>query len=165
MTVTTTSAYTRAHTAKFLSDKMRNLLKYLIQHYDLCPVKLVDAWTSWVDRAARSWLETGHLEKFVIEFYVPGAAKASARWDFPIRYDGNGADDMWVDQDFYIGSFAKSQTPPSNAIYRVLLQPKRGAPDIGLADAQYLALGGLVAREAGTAIATPDLMASMTYYR
>jgi hypothetical protein len=149
MTVTTTSAYTRAHTAKFLSDKMRNLLKYLIQHYDLCPVKLVDAWTGWVDKAARSWLETGHLEKFVI----------------PIRYDGNGADDMWVDQDFYIGAFAKSQTPPRNAIYRILLQPKRGAPDVGLADAQYLALGGLVAREAGTAIATPDLMASMTYYR
>jgi len=29
----------------------------------------------------------------------------------------------------------------------------------------FLSLNGMVAREAGTVIATPDIMASMTYYR
>ena len=100
MTTTFATSYTRTHTAAFVSDKMRNLLKILVQHHGLNPTTLVDAWSSWVDRAARCWLESGHLSSIVIEFYRPGASAASARWDFPIRYDGNGVDEMWVDRQF-----------------------------------------------------------------
>ena len=35
----------------------------------------------------------------------------------------------------------------------------------GTAAAEFLSLNGLVAREAGTVIATPDIMASATYYK
>ena len=35
----------------------------------------------------------------------------------------------------------------------------------GVSTCSYLSLNGLVAREAGTVIATPDIMASMTYYK
>jgi hypothetical protein len=56
MTAVSTHAYARAHTAAFVSDKMRNLLKILIRYHGLDPTALVDAWTSWVDRAARAWL-------------------------------------------------------------------------------------------------------------
>jgi hypothetical protein len=166
MTATTVSAYARTHTAAFVSDKMRNLLKILIQFHKLDPTALVDAWTSWVDRAARTWLESGDLTKIVIEFYKPGATVASARWDFPIRYDGNGVDEMWIDRQFMEGSFAKSTPPPAGCIYRILLSHLPGAPHVsGTGDVDFLSLNGLVAREAGTVIATPDIMASMTYYR
>jgi len=166
MTATHTSAYTRTHTAAYVSDKMRNLLKLMVVYYGLNATALLDAWTSWVDRAARAWLESGHLTAIVIEFYVPGQTVAAARWDFPIRYDGNGTDEMWADREFFEGSLAKSKAPPPGCVYRVLLAKSAGAPRVeGVGDTSYLAINGLVAREAGTAIATPDLMASMRYYR
>jgi hypothetical protein len=166
MAATIVRAYARAHTAAYVSDKMRNLLKILIRFHGLDPTALVDAWTAWVDHAARVWLESGDLLKIIIEFYKPYARVASARWDFPIRYDGNGVDEMWVDREFFEGSFAKAAPPPVGCVYRVLLLPRPGACALpGLIDAEFLALNGLVAREAGTVIATPDIMASMTYYR
>jgi hypothetical protein len=128
MSATYTQAYTRTHTAKYVSDKMRNVLKYLISYYKLDPTALMDSWTSWVDAAAREMLEQGDLEKIVIEFYKPGSDTAEARWDFPIRYDGNGIDEMWVDREFLEGSFAKTSVPPSGCVYRVLLTPRAGRP-------------------------------------
>src|SRR5260221_2994884 len=165
MTAVSTHAYARTHTAAFVSDKMRNLLKILIQYHGLNPTALVDAWTSWVDRAARTWLESGDLREIVIEFYKPGATVASARWDFPIRYDGNGVDEMWVDREFMQDSFAKATAPPPGCTYRVLLVAP-WAPDLdGLETTSFLDLNGKVAREAGTVIATPDVMASAVYYK
>jgi hypothetical protein len=165
MSTTFTSSYARTHTAAFVSDKMRNLLKILVQHHGLNPTVLVDAWSNWVDRAARQWLESGHLQKFVIEFYKPGTTLALARWDFLIRYDGNGVDEMWIDRQFMEGSFAKSTPPPTGCIYRILLFAPGGPHVSGTADAEFHSLNGLVAREAGTVIATPDIMASMMYYK
>jgi hypothetical protein len=165
MTATTVSTYARTHTAAFVSDKMRNLLKILILFHKLDPTALMDAWTSWVDRAARQWLVSGHLQKFIIEFYKPGTTVALARWDFPVRYDGNGVDEMWVDREFMEGSFAKSTPPPAGCIYRILLFAPGGPHISGTADTSFHSLNGLVAREAGTVIATPDIMASMTYYK
>jgi HORMA domain-containing protein len=166
MSAVSTSTYLRAHTAAFASDKLRNLLKLLIQYHGLNPTVLADAWTKWVDRAARAWLEVDELDSVVIEFYKPGTSVALARWDFPIRYDGNGVDDMWVDRAFLEGSFAKAAKPPAGCVYRVLLVPRKGARQLpGMEDAAFLSLNGLAAREAGTVIATPDIMASAKYYK
>ncbi|HEX8704775.1 MAG TPA: hypothetical protein VF815_38435, partial [Myxococcaceae bacterium] len=107
-----TTVYTRTHTAAFVSDKMRNLLKNLVYHAGLDPQRLLDAWSDWVDRAARAWLETGDLKGIIIEFYHSGSSIAAARWDFPIRYDGNGVDEMWVDREFFVESFSKAEAPP-----------------------------------------------------
>src|SRR5262249_8775513 len=71
MSATFTSTYSRTPPAKYVSDKMRNVLKYLISYYNLSPVALLDAWTDWVDAGARELLERGDLEKIVIEFYKP----------------------------------------------------------------------------------------------
>jgi hypothetical protein len=166
MTSVNTIAYARTQTAIYVSDKMRSLIKTLILNYGLDPQKLMDAWSGWVHNAARAWMETGDLEKFVIEFFQAGAANASARWDFPIRYDGKDIDQMWIDTDFLQGSVAKASRPPAGCTYRILLVHRPGARDLpGLSDAKFLSLGNLAAREAGTIIGTPDIMASATYYR
>lgn len=166
MSAVSTSTYLRTHTAAFVSDKLRNLLKILIQYHSLNPTALVDSWTNWVDRAARAWLETDDLDSIVIEFYKPGTTIALARWDFPIRYDGNGVDEMWIDRQFLQDSFAKSTAPPAGCIYRVLLVPRRGARELsGMQDASFFSLNGLAPRDVGTVIATPDIMASARYYR
>jgi len=166
MTSTKTTTYTRTHTAVFVSDKMRNLLKRLVYNSGLDPQRLLDAWSDWVDRAARTWLETGDLLGIVVEFYQPGSDLAAARWDFPIRYDGNGVDEMWVDRDFFEESLAKAESPPSGCLYRVVLHTRPGRPDVpGVSKTILRSIEGLVAREAGTVIATPDIMASARYYR
>ena len=46
------------------------------------------------------------------------------RWDFPIRYDGNGVDEMWVDRLFFEESFAKAEAPPAGCLYRIVLIPQ-----------------------------------------
>lgn len=82
-----------------------------------------------------------------------------------IRYDGNGVDEMWIDQQFMEQSFQKSAAPPPGCIYRILLLAPGGVAVPGVTTCTFYSLNGLVAREAGTVITTPDIMASMTYYR
>lgn len=157
---------TRTHTSVFVSDKLRNFVKLLIRHYGLDPQGVVDAWHGWVDRAARTWLESGHLTEIIVEFYWPGSEKAIARWDFPIRYDGNGVDEMWVDRLFFEDSFPKAKAPPSGCSYRIVLRHSPGEPHVdGVTSCTLRSTSGLVSREIGTIISTPDLMASARYYR
>ena len=138
----------------------------LVRYHGLDPQRVVDAWSDWVDRAARTWLESGHLSGIILEFYWPGSASALARWDFPIRYDGTGITDMWVDRQFFENSFAKAMAPPAGCSYRILLHVLPGEPHVdGVGNATSRSIRGLVAREIGTVIATPDIMASARYYR
>jgi len=158
--------YTRVNTSIYVSDKLRNFLKLLVRHYGLDPQDVVDAWAGWVDLAARTWLDSGHLKTIIIEFYWPWSDVAVARWDFPIRYDGNGVDEMWVDRLFFEDSMAKAKAPPPGCSYRVILTVSPGEPAVdGVGSTTLRSTRGLVAREVGTVIATPDIMASARYYR
>jgi hypothetical protein len=158
--------YSRTQTAIFVSDKMRNFLKLLVNRYGLNPEGVLDAWKEWVDRAVRWYLESGELIGIIIEFWQPGSDKAAARWDFPMRYDGNGVDEMWVDRVFFEEALAKATAPPAGCNYRIVLTTKPGTPDIaGVSSTNLRSTSGLTSREAGTVIATPDLMASARYYR
>ena len=166
MNTISTYAYSRAYTSVFVSDKMRNLFKLLVRHHGLDPQKVVDAWSDWADRAVRTWLVSGHLSAIIIEFYWPGTDDAVTRYDFPIRYDGNGVDEMWVDRLFFEDSFAKAKAPPAGCSYRIVLKTSPGEPHVaGVGNTVLRSINGLVAREVGTVIATPDIMASARYYR
>lgn len=163
---TTTIAYARTHTAAYVSDKIRTLIKRLISSYGLDPTALADAWVDWVERAARTWMESGHLTGFVIEFHSAGETVALGRWDFPVRYDGNGDADLWVDDEHFAATIAKTDRPPPGSQYRILLQNREGRPDVpGVGPASHYSIGNLTAREAGTVVATSDLMASARYYK
>ena len=166
MSAVTTIAYTRTHTAAYVSDHMRTLIKILARYHGLDPQKVADAWTTWVDRAARTWLMSGDLTGVSVEFYYPGSRSAVARWDFPIRYDGNGVDEMWMDRAFLEDSFAKAKAPPPDCSYRIILTVTPYAPYVkGTGDTEFRSIEGLTGREIGTVIATPDIMASARYYR
>lgn len=162
-----TFTYSRTHTAVFVSDNMRNLIRDIISWSGLDPTKLADDWESVVGNAVQTWLRSEDLQKIVLEFYVPGQNVAAARWDFPISYDGSGVDDdMWVAKTFVKNTIEKSRKPPANATYRVVLFVRPGAADIpGMVSATLRDTTGLTGRDAGTAIATPDIMASLKYWR
>lgn len=166
MTGTYTASYTRTHTAAYVADKMRVLLTDLVRDYGLDPKALQDSWSGSVGEAARQWMASGHLSTITIEFYTPGATVAAARWDFPVRYDAAGVNDLWVDKTFLRETVAKGKAPPPGCVYRVVLSQRPGAPAMpGMVDCDFKDVSALQGRDAGTVISTPDLYASVRYYR
>lgn len=161
-----THAFTQAHSIVFLSDKLRNTLREVIRENGLDPGKLMQDWAT-IERGIRTWLATGHLENIVVEFYKPGAATASARWEFPIGYDGSGLDDdMWLDKNYLRQLIEKSARPTGDCTYRIVLCTGAGAPRVaGFTNCTFLSTGQLAARQAGTVIATGHMTAGATYWR
>jgi len=161
-----TTAYVRTHSVRFLSDNLLNTLRDVIRENGLNPEALMQE-RDTIALGMRSWLESGHLQKVVIEFYRPGATVADAVWEFPITYDGSGVDDdMWLDKTYLRQLIAKAKRPASDCRYRVLLTVGRGAPHVsGFSDCARLSTGSLTPRPAGSLIATGHLMAGVTYWR
>jgi hypothetical protein len=160
------TTYTQSHSIVFLSDNLRNTLREVIRENGLSPEKLVQDWQT-IERGIRTWLSTGHLTNVNIEFFRPGATEASARWEFPIAYAGSGVnDDMWLDKNYLRQLIAKATRPTSNCSYRIVLWTRHGAPMVdGFSDCTLLPTGPLMARQAGTVIATGHMTAGVTYWR
>lgn len=159
-------AYGRAHTSVFAADNMRNLLRDIVAWSGLDQTQLVDDW-SVVGNAVRTWLRSGDLLEVTLEFFLPGSNVACGRWDLPISYDGSGVDDdMWVAKSLVRQTIAKVGKPPANALYRVVLTHRPTAESVaGMYPATLRSVDGLVSRQSGTAIATPDIMATLKYWR
>jgi hypothetical protein len=168
MTTAFTYTYNRTHSFVFLADNMRNALRDVISEYGLKPDELLREWDSWIKAAVKAWLDSGHLNVIVIEFYKPGATAASARWDFPIRYSGSGVDDdMWMDKAYLRQLIAKAAKPTSDCIYRIILQHDPNPPAVpgtNLVDITFKSTANLSERPAGTVIATSHLTASASYW-
>ena len=163
---TYSQTYTRTHSIVFLSDNMRNALRDVIRENGLSPDKLMQDWET-IELGIQTWLRSGHLNKIVIEFYKPRHYSVSARWDFPIIYTGSGVyDDMWIDKDYLRQLIAKSARPSSDCQYRVVLCTDPGEPWVeGFTSCSFLSTKELVARAAGTVIATGHMTAGATYWR
>lgn len=158
--------YTQTHSIVFLSDNLRNTLREVVRENGLSPEKLMQDWAI-IEHGIRTWLETGHLNSIVVEFFEPSSAAASARWEFPIGYTGSGVDDdMWLDKAYLRQLIAKSARPTSKCTYRILLCTAPGAPKVdGFTSCSFLSTGQLAARQAGTIIATSHMTAGVTYWR
>jgi hypothetical protein len=161
-----TSAFTQTHSIVFLSDNLRNTLREVIRENGISPNKLVQDWDT-IERGIRTWLQSGHLLNVVVEFFRPGASTASARWEFPIGYDGSGVDDdMWLDKNYLRQLIAKSKRPTSDCTYRIVLVTRPGEPWVeGFTKGTFLSTGSLAARRGGTVIATGHMTAGVTYWR
>ena len=159
-------AFNRTQSVTFIADNMRNALRDIVRENGLDPSELMRQWSTWVGNAARTWLDTGHLLEIIIEFYKPGSNAVTARWDFPVSYSGSGADDMWLDKAYLRQLIAKAAKPTYDCVYRILLTRRPGALAIpGLQDTSFLSTGNLVARDAGTVIATSHMTASAQYWK
>jgi len=159
-------SFTQTHSIVFLSDNLRNTLREVIRENGLSPEKLMQEWGT-IEKGIRTWLESGHLNRIVVEFFKPGAAAASARWDFPVGYTGSGVDDdMWLDKAYLRQLIAKAARPTWDCTYRILLCTNPGAPVVpGLSCCSFLSTGQLSARQGGTVIATRHMTAGATYWR
>tara|TARA_R110000868_G_scaffold78505_1_gene223990 strand:- start:635 stop:1078 length:444 start_codon:yes stop_codon:yes gene_type:complete len=145
---------------------MRNVLRNVIKWSGLDQTRLVDDWEV-LGNAVRTWLRSGDLNMITIEFYHLSNGLLVSRWDFPIRYDGSGVDDdMWVAKDHIRQTIEKAAPVPSTAVYRVILSTRQGRPDVaGMSPTDFRSTDGFKGRSSGTAVATPDIMTSITYWR
>src|SRR5690348_7790892 len=161
-----TRAFTQTHSIVFLSDNLRNTLREVIRENGISPNKLMQDWGT-IERGIRTWLQSGHLMNVVVEFFRPGESTTSARWEFPIGYDGSGVDeDMWLDKNYLRQLIAKSARPSPDCTYRILLSTSPGSPAVsGFVDCSFMPTGSLAARQAGTVIATGHMTAGVTYWR
>jgi hypothetical protein len=164
-TYTNSYVYALTHSINFLSDNLRNTLREVIWENGLDPNKLVQEWAD-IQRGIRAWLESRDLKSVIVEFSKPNSSKASARWEFPVGYDGTGVDDdMWLDKAYLRQLIAKSARPTRDCTYRVVLSVKAGASAVpGFSDCTLLSTGQLAAFQAGTVIATRHMTAGATYW-
>jgi len=161
-----TTAYTQVHSIVFLTDNLLNTLREVIRENGISPHKLMQDWET-IEHGMGTWLQSGHLTKVVVEFFMPNSDAAAAVWELPIGYDGSGVeDDMWLDKAYLRQLIAKSRRPPSDCDYRILLCTKSGAPDVkGFSSTSFRATSHLTARQAGTVIATGHMTAGVTYWK
>src|SRR5258706_609380 len=108
--------YSQTHNVVFLSDNLRNTLRDVIRECGLSPDRLMQDWGT-IERGIRTWLESGHLNNVVVEFFKPGTSSAVARWDFPIGYSGSGVSDyMWRDTNYLKQLIAKCALPSPGCV-------------------------------------------------
>lgn len=163
---TRANTYALTHSITFMSDNLLNTLREVIRENGLSPDKLMND-RETLARGITTWLQSGHLTDVVVEFYKPGGTTAEARWEFPVGYTASGIeDDMWLDKTYLRQLIAKAKRPSADCSYRVVLLTTPGRANVsGFSSCELLSTGALVARQAGTAIATGHLTAGATYWR
>jgi len=65
-TVVTVNTYT--YSVTYVTDKLLKSIKDVIRLSGLDPSKFADDW-NWMERGIKTWLDTQHLEKVVLEVY------------------------------------------------------------------------------------------------
>lgn len=160
------AVYSYTHSVTYVSDNILRSLKDIVRLSGLDPRNLVESWDSKM-RALRAWLESGHLERVVLEIFHPKTDALIVRWDIDIVYSWSSGDgSFWTDTEQLKYHIRKAGLAPSDAAYRVLLHNKPGRPDVhGWGGAEYRSTDGMVRQSLGSTIEHSGLGASSAYWR
>lgn len=164
--MTTVSVNTYTHSVTYIADNILKSLKDIIRLSGLDPAKLVDGWDSNL-RAIRTWLESKHLERVVLEVFDPRADTLITRWDIDIVYDWSSGDGtFWTDTDQIKYAIRKAGVAPADASYRLLCDNKPGRPDVqGWSEATYRPTTGMVRQALGSTVQHSGLAGATAYWR
>lgn len=164
--MSTVATYSYTHSVTFVADNILKSLKDVIRLAGLDPSRFVRDWETNL-RAVKTWLETGDLERVVLEIYHPTTDALLHRWDIDISYgwsDGDGA--FWVDTDQIRYAMIKAGVAPSSAKYDMMLKTKPGRPDVaGWGHGSFRSTTGMVRHALGSTVEHSGLGASAAYWR
>ncbi|WP_071905016.1 HORMA domain containing protein [Cystobacter ferrugineus] len=164
--MTSVAVYSYTHSVTYVADNILKSLKEIIRQSGLNPAHLVEEWDSTL-RAIRIWLESGHLERVVLEVFHPETNALITRWDLDIVYGwapGDGS--FWTDTEQLGYHIRKSGILPSEACYTVLLHTKPDRPDVdGWARGSYRSTAGMVRQSLGSTVDHSGLGAQAGYWR
>jgi len=163
MTAVSVNAYT--HSVTYVADNILKSLKDIIRLSGMDPAALIGKWESY-ERALKVWLASKHLQKIVLEFYDPNTDKLVDRWDIDIVYDWSDDGAFYTDTDQLRYAIEKVGLVPSSARYRIIMDNKRGRPDVeGWAPTEYRSTDGMVRQSLGATMEHSGLGGSTAYWR
>lgn len=164
--MTTVSAYSRTHSVTYIAENVLKSLKDIVRLSGMDPTKLTDEWES-IHRAMRTWLDSEHLEKVVLEVYNPSTGALVLRWDIDIVYQWSSGDGtFYTDTEQLRYHIRKSGVAPADARYDILLKNKPGRPDVaGWGTGSFRATDGMVRQSLGSTIEHSGLGANAAYWR
>lgn len=165
--MSTVSVNTYTHSVTYLADNMLKSVKDIIVLSGLDPSAFVGDW-EFYKTGMRIWLQTGHLEKVVLEVFDPATDALVIRWDIEVAYgwSANGDGSFWTDTDQLRYAIKKSGVHPSRLRYRFLVIRTAGYVDVaGWVSASFRSTVGMVRQSLGTTVEHSGLGASTSYYR
>lgn len=164
--MTSVAVNTRTHSVTYVADNILKSFKDIIRLSGLNPGNLVADWDSNI-RALRTWLNTGDLERVVLEIFNPRTDALIFRWDIDVVYNWSSGDgSFWTDTDQLKYHIRKAGLAPNDASYRLLLHTKPGRPDVdGWSTASYRSTDGMVRQSLGSTIEHNGLGGNTAYWR
>lgn len=154
------------HATSYVSENILRSLKNILLYSGLDPEKLSDDWDV-LHRGIKGWIDSGHLNKVVLEVFEPESNALVGRWDVNIRYEWSGGDgQFWTDTDAIRFAIKKSGVLPSTARYRVVVSTASGRPHVdGWSSTTLLSTDGMIEQRIGTSIEASGLSGGVAYYR
>jgi Bacterial HORMA domain 2 len=167
--MSTVAVYSYTHSVTYVADNILKSLKDIIRLIGLDPANLVNSWELNM-RAVRTWLDSGDLQRVVLEIYHPRTDVLITRFDVDVLYSwssGDGA--FWTDTEqlkYHLRKIRDAGLVPSEAKYELLMATKAGRPDVpGWSSATYRSTNGMVRQSLGSTIEHSGLGASTAYWR
>ena len=161
------ATYSYTHSVTYVADNILKSLKDIIRLSELSPEKFANNWSSYL-LAVRTWLDSGHLEKVVLEVYSPTTDKLIIRWEIAIQYSwaSGGDGQFWTDTEQLRYAIKKAGVCPSSAEYDLILHTKPGRPDVhNWEKCEYRSTEGMVRQSIGSTVEHCGLGADTAYWR
>lgn len=160
------ATYSYTHSVTYVADNILKSLKDIIWLSALDPAEFVEDWASTL-LAVRTWLDSGDLERVVLEIYNPRTDKLITRWDIDIVYSWSSGDgSFWTDTDQLKYAILKAGVLPSQAKYKLLLKTKPGRLDVpGWVKGSFRSTDGMVKQSLGSTVKHSGLGAQAGYWR
>lgn len=164
--MTNVVTYSYTHSVTYVADNILKSLKDIIRLSGLDPSALVSTHASNM-RALETWLNSGDLEKVVLEIYNPNTNALIIRWDIDIVYSwSSDSGSFWTDTEQLKYAIRKAGLSPSDAKYNLLIKHKPGAPSVdGWSSTTYRSTEGMVKQTLGSTIEHSGLGANTAYWR
>jgi len=163
--MTNVAVYSYTHSVTYVADNILKSFKDIIRLSGLDPTNLVESWDSKM-LALKTWLQSGHLESVVLEVFDPTSNGLVGRWDIDVVYVASGDGSFWTDTEQIKYHIRKAGLLPSQARYRLLMQNKKGRPDVdGWGPAEYRSTEGFARHSLGSTIEHNGLAGGAAYWR
>jgi hypothetical protein len=127
--MTNVAVYSYTNSVTYVADNILKSFKDIIRLSGLDPTNLVESWDNKM-LALKTWLQSGHLESVVLEVFDPTSNGLVGRWDIDVVYGASGDGKFWTDTEQIKYHIRKAGLLPSQARYRLLMQNKKGRPDV-----------------------------------
>jgi hypothetical protein len=163
--MTNVAVYSYTNSVTYVADNILRSFKDIIRLSGLDPTNLVESWDNKM-LALKTWLQSGHLESVVLEVFDPTSNGLVGRWDIDVVYGASGDGKFWTDTEQIKYHIRKAGLLPSQARYRLLMQNKKGRPDVdGWGPTEYRSTEGFARHSLGSTIEHNGLAGSAAYWR